>query len=190
MGLRLEQVLTPLLQSVGAAMADFDAQVAALGSMPAGNTHRNDLPTVVGALSGVAHASGRPMDPDAPGGLESAPPDLMGFLSAVPVGEACHTLGLSRRTVHRIRHGYWPADSRKIGRAWDAYKGRSVARATSWFIRRVAPDGLRHGGKLYAASQLAGRAGELLAVARAADGGLLAQSLELPAERFTLSVKG
>lgn len=119
-----------------------------------------------------------------------APPDLMAFVRVRPVREAATCLNLSRGTVHNLQKGYWPADPRKILQGWDAYKGRSVQRATSWFIRRVTADGLRHGGKLYQAPQLAGRAGELLAVARAADGGLLAQALELPVERFTLAVKG
>lgn len=127
---------------------------------------------------------------EAASGPISAPADLLAFVKVRPVREAATCLNLSRGTVHNLQKGYWPADPRKIMQGWDAYKGRSVQRATSWFIRRVAPDGLRHGGKLYAAPQLAGRAGELLAVARAANGGLLAQSLELPAERFTLSVKG
>lgn len=115
-----------------------------------------------------------------------APPDLMAFVKVHPVREAAKCLNLSRGTVHNLQKGYWPTDPRKILLGWDAYKGRTVARVTSWFIRRVSADGLRHGGKLYAATQLAGRVGETLAVARVADGVLLAQSLELPAERFTL----
>ena len=186
----LAHTLAPLLCTVKAAMDSFDRQVESLGPLPAANACRNDLPMGVGASNGVAHVMAPPSGFGASEGLVVAPPDLVGFLESVSVGEACQALGLSRRTAHRVRHGYWPTDPRKIMSAWVAYKGRSVQRATSWFVRRVTADGLRHGGKLYQASQLAGRAGELLAVARAADGGLLAQALELPAERFTLSVKG
>lgn len=116
----------------------------------------------------------------------SPPVDLLGFVLETPTREVVRVLGLSKGTVHNLRSGYWPADARKIMQAWDAYKGRSLQRATSWFVRRVQADGVHHSGKVYASPQLAGRTGELLAVARAADGTLIAQALELPADRFTL----
>lgn len=123
-------------------------------------------------------------------GPVSAPPDLLEFLRMHPVRYTSKALGLSRGTVYNVAGGhYWPDDSRKIMDAWDQYKGRNLKRKTSWFIRRVSDSGVKHGGKLYQSPKLAGRYGELLAVARVADdGGLLAQSLELPAERFVLSV--
>lgn len=186
----IAQTLAPLLHAAKAAMDAFEAQVGSLGPLPTANACRNDLPRGLGASNGVAYATTSPSGFGASEGVVAAPPDLLDFLESVSVGEACQALGLSRRTAHRVRHGYWPTDPRKIMSAWVAYKGRSVRRATSWFVRRVSPDGLRHGGKLYQASQLAGRTGELLAVARAADGELLAQALELPVERFTLAVKG
>lgn len=186
---QLDAALDLLARTVKVTMDAFDAQVESLGSLPTVNACGNDLPVGVGASNVAAHVMAPPSGFGASEGLVVAPPDLVGFLESVSVGEACQALGLSRRTAHRVRHGYWPTDPRKIMSAWVAYKGRTVQRATSWFVRRVSPDGVRHGGKLYQASQLAGRAGELLAVARAADGGLLAQALELPAERFTLAVK-
>lgn len=117
----------------------------------------------------------------------SAPSDLLAFVRAHPVRYVSDALCLSRGTVHNLLAGYWPADARKIMQAWDLYKGRHFKRSTSWFIRRVGADGLlRHGRQVYGAAQLASRAGELLAVARGADGALLAVALELPAERFPL----
>lgn len=186
----LAQTLAPLLCTAKAAMDAFDAQVESLGRLPTGNACGNDLPTGAGALSGVSNVMTPASGFDAPEGLVAAPPDLLGFLDSVSIGEACQALGLSRRTAHRVRHGYWPADPRKIMQAWGEYKGRSVRRATSWFIRRVTDAGLRHGGRLYQAPQLAGRVGELLAVARVTDAGLLAHAIELPFERFILLVKG
>jgi len=165
-----ENTMAPLLRTVKAAMDAFD--------------------TGCGPVTAWVDTSAATCPVEALIGPDSAPPDLLAFVRVRPVREAAKCLNLSRGTVHNLQKGYWPADPRKILQGWDAYKGRSVARATSWFIRRVSADGLRHGGKLYVAPQLAGRAGELLAVARAADGALLAQSLELPAERFTLSVRG
>lgn len=122
-----------------------------------------------------------------PEGPQSAPPDLVAFLRDNTLSDAVQALRLSRPQIVRLRFGYWPADARKITQAWDAYKGRHFTRSTSWFLRRVGADGLlRHGRHAYSAPKLASRAGELLAVARAADGTLVAVALELPAERMTL----
>lgn len=190
MHVQIERNLLPLMLSAEAAMAAFDAQVAALGPMPAGNASLCDLARGRSRDDVAGNTFSCPTPVEGLYGPKYQPPDLAAFVRSNSNRAVAAVLGVGQGTVTRLKQGYWPADSRKIARAWDAYKGRSVARATSWFIRRVAPDGLRHGGKLYVAPQLAGRAGELLAVARAADGGLLAQSLELPAERFTLSLKG
>ena len=116
-----------------------------------------------------------------------APQDLLDFVRAQSVRDAAQDLGLSRGTVHELRKGYWPADPRKIMQAWNRYKGRRSIVASSWFIRRVRPGGaIRHAGHDYTAPRLAARTGQMLAVARASDGTLIAQTLELPAERLPL----
>lgn len=120
-------------------------------------------------------------------GPEFAPADLLLFLRENPIGDVTRALGLAKGTVHRLRHGYWPADPRKIMQAWNRYKGRRSIVASSWFIRRVRPGGaIRHAGHDYTAPRLAARTGQMLAVARASDGTLIAQTLELPAERLPL----
>ena len=116
-----------------------------------------------------------------------APQDLLDFVRAQSVRDAAHALGLSRGTVHELRKGYWPADPRKIMQAWSAYQGRAGVVGTSWFIRRVRPGGMvRHAGQYFTAHELAARTGHMLAVTRAADGSLLAQTLALPAQRLPL----
>lgn len=121
-------------------------------------------------------------------GPPSPPPELLDFLRAQSVRDAAEALGLARGTVHRLASGYWPSDPRKIVRAWNAYKGRAAVVSSSWFLRRVRLGGVvRHAGRDYTAPRLATRTGQLLAVARSLDGGLLAQTLELPVERLPLS---
>jgi len=116
---------------------------------------------------------------------------LLEFVRAQAVRDGAAALGLGRGTVHRLCLGYWPSDPRKIMQAWSAYKGRSGVVASSWFLRRVRPGGLvRHAGQDYTGQQLAARTGELLAVARAGGGNLLAQTLELPSERLPLQPVG
>ena len=183
----LAQALAACCLSSQAAMAAFDAQVANPGPLPGGNMALSDLERGRSPVEGVGHTFSCPALPNGVNGLQSQPADLAAFVHASSTREVASVLGVGHGTVTRLKQGYWPADSRKIVQAWGEYKGRSAHRATSWFIRRVSTDGVRHGGKWYMASQLAGRAGELLAVARSDDGDLLAQSLELPTERFTLS---
>jgi hypothetical protein len=113
---------------------------------------------------------------------------LLAFVRSLPVSDAVRALGLAAGTISRLRHGYWPSDSRKIIKAWERYRAQRGVVASSWFMRRVRPGGVVcHAGRHYTALQLAARTGELLAVARAADGGLLAQTLNLPAERLLLA---
>lgn len=120
-------------------------------------------------------------------GPESAPPELMDFLHAQSIRDAAETLGLARGTVHRLAKGYWPSDPRKIIQAWSAYQGRAAVVGSSWFLRRIRAGGVaRHAGQDYTAPRLAARTGQLLAVARSSEGGLVAQTLELPAERMPL----
>lgn len=115
------------------------------------------------------------------------PPDLLNFVRAHSVRDAMAALGLAVGTVHRLRQGYWPSDPRKIVEAWSQYKAKRGMEVSSWFLRRVRAAGLvRHAGVDYTAPLLAARTGQLLAVARADDGGLLAQTLDMPAERLLL----
>lgn len=119
---------------------------------------------------------------------ESAPADLMAFVAALSEREGARALGLSRGSVGRLRQGYWPDDPRKLLTAWQRYKARQARAVGGWFLRKVYPGGLvRHAGHTYTATGLAAHTGQLLAVTRAADGGLLAQTLNLPAERIALA---
>ena len=116
-----------------------------------------------------------------------APQDLLNFVRAQSVRDAAQDLGLSRGTVHELRKGYWPADPRKILQAWGRHKASRSVVGSSWFMRRVRPGGLvRHAGADFTAPRLAARTGAFLAVTRTADGSLLAQTLDLPAERLPL----
>ena len=120
-------------------------------------------------------------------GPPSVPVELMDFLRAQSVRETAKALGLARGTVHRLVKGYWPSDSRKIMEAWSRCKGGNSSVASSWFLRRIRPGGtVRHAGRDFTAPRLAARTGQMMAVASSLDGGLLAQTLELPAERLPL----
>jgi len=140
--------------------------------------------------SAFGHAGGASASPAAkkrPQSPKSAPDDLRHFMLAAPVVDVARELGLTRGTVYRLRDGYWPADPSRILQAWSRFKAdRGVVQ--SWFLRRVRGGGLvRHAGQQYSTPGLAVRVGQMLALARAADGSLLAQTLELPAERFVLA---
>jgi hypothetical protein len=128
--------------------------------------------------------------PGAPDGLygpPAIPTDLLVFLRGTPTRQAAVDLGLAKGTIHRLSHGYWPDDPRKIMRAWSAYKAARGVVASGWFLRRVYPGGvIRHARHQYTAAVLPARVGQLLAVSCAAGGGLLAQTLDLPAERLAL----
>lgn len=140
------------------------------------------------ALGGT-HAT--PRGKNAPQALDRQPDDLAAFVTGTSLREVAAALKVSRTTAHRLQAGYWPADHRAIVRAWSAYKGRAGVVASSWFLRRVRPGGLvRHAGHDFSGPQLAARTGELLAVARAAGGDLLAQTLELPPARMLLQPVG
>ena len=119
--------------------------------------------------------------------LQSAPADLVHFVCETGASEVARELGLTRATVYRLRDGYWPADPGNILQAWVRYKAGRAVVDSSWFLRRVRSGGIvRHAGGDFTAPSLPARVGQMLAVARGQDGGLLAQTLELPAERFTL----
>lgn len=183
----LSDAMAPLMRSAKAAMDAFGAQVDSLGLMPAGNACLCDLERGRRRVRVLGNVISCPAPSEGLYGPKSQPPELASFVHLHSSRAVAAALGVGQGTVTRLKGGYWPADPRKIVQAWNAYKGRTVQRATSWFVRRVSADGLHHGGKRYQAAQLAGRAGELMAVARTSDGGLLAQSLELPAERFVLA---
>lgn len=124
---------------------------------------------------------------NAPQALFSQTADLAAFVAAKSVREVAEALKVSRATAHRLRHGYWPADARRLLDAWETYKGRSAAQQSGWFLRRVYKLGvIRHAGREWTAHGLELRCGQTLAVARHA-GGLLAQTLELPPRRLVLA---
>jgi hypothetical protein len=90
-----------------------------------------------------------------------------------------------------LKAGYWPADSSKIMRAWNDCKARRGVIVSTWSIRRVRAGGVvRYAGRVYSAAQLAARVGQSLALARDADGRVVAQTLGLPAERLLLEPAG
>ena len=79
------------------------------------------------------------------------------------------------------------ADARKVAAAWATYRGRTGRVESSWFLRRVRAGGVvLHAGRRWSGVGLQQHVGELVAVARMPDGALLAQTLELPAERLPL----
>lgn len=120
-------------------------------------------------------------------GPQSAPPTLLAFVAAHTPTEAAQALGVDRSTVYRLRSGYWPADARALLAAWSAYQGRTARLASRWFLRRVHPGGVvRHSPLSYTGHGLQARVGQLLAVARAEGGVLVAQTLELPITRLPL----
>lgn len=120
-------------------------------------------------------------------GPQSAPPALLAFVAAHTPTEAAQALGLARGTVYRLRSGYWPSDARAVLAAWAAYQGRTAQLASRWFLRRVHPGGVvRHSPLTYTGHGLQARVGQLLAVARAEGGVLVAQTLELPITRVPL----
>ena len=148
----------------------------------------NDLDGVPCAQRRAVSTSVSPAAQNRAYGPHSMPTDLHDFIHAQPVRDTAEALRLSLGTVHRLMRGYWPEDSRKLVQAWSAYKGRAGRLASSWFLRRVRSGGMvSHAGQQWTAPGLATRTGELLAVARAADGALLAQTLELPSERLPLT---
>lgn len=152
------------------------------------NASMNDLDGAAGVAMGLGSTSASTGHKNAPAGQQSAPADLLAFVQGQSTAEACRALGLAKGTVHRLRHGYWPEDSRYIEQAWSAYQARTGRIASNWFLRRVRDGLISHAGQQWSAPGLALRSGQLLAVARGGDGSLLAQTLELPAERLHLAV--
>lgn len=164
------------------------------GTSRAPRTSRPPKPQILGELGrglgverGQVGTDAAPRPQKRASGPISAPPDLLEFVGGLPEREAARVLGLSKGSVGRLRQGYWPDDPRKVLQAWERYKASRGVVASGWFLRRVYLGGLvRHAGQAYTATGLAARTGQLLAVSRATDGGLLAQTLDLPAERMSL----
>lgn len=151
------------------------------------NAERNDLPMGSSRVRRAVGASVPPGPKSAAKGAHSMPAELTDFVRSCTVSEVASALQVDRRTVQRLRNGYWPVDSRKLRAAWSAYKGRTGITAKRWVLRCVYPGGLlRQGRHAYTAQQLGARVGELLAVARSVDGALIAQPLQPPMERFAL----
>ena len=111
------------------------------------------------------------------------PADLAAFIVRQPIREIAKALSIGIGSAHQLRHGQWHQNAQRLLDAWRNYKGRE----SGWFLRRVHAGGtVRHAGRTWTALGLAERAGQTLAVARAADGSLLAQTLDMPHERVAL----
>lgn len=152
------------------------------------NAAGNNLHRGTGAAVAAGDTSACLQAQNAPEAPFSAPPDLQAFVQSKTVTEVARALGMSRRTAHRLREGYWPRDTRGILAYWEAFKGRSAQQQSGWFLRRVHAGGLvRHAGIEWTATGLATRTGQTLAVARAVGDALLAQTLELPSQRLALA---
>lgn len=151
------------------------------------NRPGNDLHTGTRAAKGAGGTGARQEGVGAPGARFCVPSDLAAFVVAHTVTEVAAALGMSRHTAYRLREGYWPRDVRAILSHWDGYKGRSAQQQGRWLLRRVYPGGaVLHAGRTWSARGLAVRVGQSLAVARTVDGVLLAQTLDLPAQRLVL----
>ena len=147
----------------------------------------NKLDRATSAPNGAGGTHASPLSINRSSAPESAPADLMHFVCWSNAGDVARELGIGRGTVYRLAKGYWPADPSKILQAWGRYKASRSMLDSSWFLRRVRVGGVvRHAGADFTAPGLPARVGQMLAVARATDGSLLAQTLELPAERIAL----
>ena len=147
----------------------------------------NDFDGAVGADRGPVATSAPSSQPKAARGRNSPPPELLAVVHSGSVRQAAGELRLSVGLIHQLRAGYWPDDPRRILKAWAAYRGRTGRVESSWFLRRVRAGGVvPHAGRRWSGVGLQQHVGELVAVARMPDGALLAQTLELPAERLPL----
>ncbi len=135
----------------------------------------------------AARSSGDTSTPDghcnARDGRFCLPVDLAAFIARQPIRHVAKALGIGVGTAHQLRHGQWHQDAQCLLDAWRHCKGRE----SGWFLRRVHVGGtVRHAGRTWTALGLAERDTQTLAVARAADGSLLAQTLDMPHERLAL----
>ena len=119
------------------------------------------------------------------------PPDLRAFLRNRSVTEIAEALRLDKGMASRIKRGTYHHAPHKLLKRWEAVKAAGVAPVGAWALRRVLAGAVVHeavlfGGALYSGAGLMGMRGRQIVVTRAACGGLIAQTLTQPAERFAL----
>jgi len=125
-------------------------------------------------------------------GLSCLPPDLRAFLRNRSVTEIAELLQLGKGTASRIKRGIYPhADPTSCSHAGRPCGRLGTVPVGTWALRRVMADSAVHeavlwGGALYSGAGLVGMRGRQIAVAPTADGGLLAQTLDLPPQRLPL----
>lgn len=124
-------------------------------------------------------------------GLISLPPDLRAFLRSRSVTEIAQALRLDKGMASRAKRGIYPHAPLTLLKRWDALKAAGAVPVSAWALRRVLGDATAHAavlydGVLYSGAGLLGMRGHQIVVARAAHGGLIAQTLAEPAERFSL----
>lgn len=148
---------------------------------------RNDLHKGTSPEPGAGYTHARVDAKNALKAVFALPPDLLAFAHTASVSDVAKVLYTSRRTAYRLRQGYWPADARGLLAAWDSYKGRIAQRQSGWMLRRVEQGGsVRHARKIWVAPALAVCTGQTVAIARINTTRLLAQTLDLPTQRFEL----
>ena len=124
-------------------------------------------------------------------GLSCLSPDLRAFLRNRSVTEIAELLQLGKGTASRIKRGIYPHAPTKLLKRWAVVRAAGAVPVGTWALRRVMADASVHaavlwGGMLYSGAGLLGMQGRQVAVAPTANGGLLAQTLDLPAERLPL----
>lgn len=138
----------------------------------------------------VAGAASKPL-----AGLSCLPPDLRAFLRNRSVTEIAELLHLGKGTASRIKRGIYPHAPHKLLKRWEAVRAAGAVPVGTWAIRRVMADATVHeavlfDGMLYSGAGLFGMRGRQIVVAPTADGGLLAQTLDLPPQRLPLTLVG
>ena len=124
-------------------------------------------------------------------GLPGLPPDLREFLRSRSVAEIAKLMQLGKGTASRIKRGIYPHAPTKLLKRWAVVRAAGAVPVGTWALRRVMADATAHeavlwGGMLYSGAGLLGMRGRQIAVAPTADGSLLGQTLDLPAERLPL----
>ena len=124
-------------------------------------------------------------------GLPCLPPDLRAFLRNRSVTEIADALQLGKGTASRIKRGIYPHAPHKLLKRWESIQASGAVPVGTWALRRVLADAMVHAailydGALYSGAGLQGMQGRQLAVTRTANGGLLAQTLDIPPERLQL----
>ena len=124
-------------------------------------------------------------------GLPCLPPDLRAFLRNRSVTEIADALQLGKGTASRIKRGIYPHAPHNLLKRWESIQASGAVPVGAWALRRVLADAMVHAailydGALYSGAGLQGMQGRQLAVTRTANGGLLAQTLDIPPERLQL----